>query len=81
LRPSKTASGLYIPTKDNETLPEGTVVAVGPGAPNKDGQIIPVNVKEGDRVLLPQFGGQPVKIGEDEYTIFRDADLLAKLNE
>jgi len=46
-------------------LPEATVIAVGPGAPNKEGVVTPVSVNVGDRVLLPGWGGSPIKVGED----------------
>lgn len=62
----KTASGLYLPSAASQAPPpEGTVLAVGPGAPRKDGSIAPVSLKEGDRVVLPAFGGVPVKVGEE----------------
>lgn len=62
----KTASGLYLPSAATHgPPPEGTVLAVGPGAPGKDGQVKPVSVKEGDRVVLPAFGGVPIKVGEE----------------
>ncbi|RKO85795.1 chaperonin 10-like protein, partial [Blyttiomyces helicus] len=77
----RTASGLYIPEKAQETLNEGVVLAVGPGGPDKDGVIRPVAVKEGERVLLPPYGGNSVKLGEQEYFLFRDSEILAKLSE
>ncbi|GAA5972919.1 hypothetical protein JCM21900_002868 [Sporobolomyces salmonicolor] len=78
----KTASGLYLPSASNsQPPPEGTVLAVGPGAPGRDGKILPLSVKEGDRVVLPGFGGLPVKVGEEEFHIFRDSEIIAKLNE
>ncbi|ORY81792.1 chaperonin 10-like protein [Leucosporidium creatinivorum] len=78
----KTASGLFLPSAANSTPPpEGIVIAVGPGAPGRDGKIVPVSVKEGDRVMLPGFGGAQVKVGEEEYQIFRDMEIIAKLNE
>jgi co-chaperonin GroES (HSP10) len=46
-------------------LPEAIVIAVGPGAPNKDGKVITPEVKAGDRVLLPGWGGNSIKVGED----------------
>jgi chaperonin GroES len=52
------------------------VVEVGPGARNKDGAIIPPSVKKGDRVLLPEYGGSPVKLGEAEFVLYRNDDLL-----
>lgn len=54
------------------------VIAVGPGAVTRDGTKIPVNVAVGDRVLLPEYGGHTVKLGEDEYTLYRDEDILGK---
>jgi hypothetical protein len=46
-------------------VPEATVIAVGPGAPNKEGVVQPVSVTVGDRVLLPGWGGNAIKVGED----------------
>lgn len=51
-------------------LNSGKVVAVGPGALDKSGNKIPVAVKEGDTVLLPEYGGTQVKLGEKEYVFF-----------
>lgn len=45
---------------------EGLVVAVGPGRRAMDGSLVPMSVKQGDKVLLPEFGGSPVKLGEDK---------------
>lgn len=47
-------------------LNSGKVVAVGPGARSTDGKLIPVSVKEGDVVLLPEYGGTEVKLGDKE---------------
>jgi chaperonin GroES len=57
---------------------------VGPGITNRDGKLIPVNVKVGDRVLLPEYGGHSVKLSsvkeeEDLYVLYRDEDILGKL--
>ncbi|PIL26658.1 hypothetical protein GSI_11283 [Ganoderma sinense ZZ0214-1] len=79
---TKTASGIFLPSASTNTpLPEATVIAVGPGAPNKDGTVLPVSVKAGDRVLLPGWGGSPIKVGEEEYFLFRDSEILAKIQE
>lgn len=48
-------------------LNSGKVVAVGPGARDKDGKLIPVTLKEGETVLLPEYGGTEVKLGEKEW--------------
>ncbi|KAF8587048.1 chaperonin Cpn10, partial [Ramaria rubella] len=79
---TKTAAGIFLPTSaTNNPLPEATVIATGPGAPNKDGQIVPTNVKPGDRVLLPGWGGNSIKVGDDEYHLFKDSEILAKIQE
>lgn len=51
-------------------LNSGKVVAVGPGTLDKSGNTIPVAVKEGDTVLLPEYGGTEVKLGEKQYVFF-----------
>jgi chaperonin GroES len=62
----KTASGIFLPTSATSSpLPEATVIAVGPGAPDKEGRIVPTSVKAGDRVLLPGWGGNAIKVGEE----------------
>ncbi|CAI5757255.1 unnamed protein product [Candida verbasci] len=83
LKPAaKTATGIYIPEKNQEKLNQATVVAVGPGITNTTtGQIIPTSVKQGDKVLLPSFGGNPIKIGEEEYLLFTDKEILAKIED
>jgi len=78
---TKTASGIFLPESTLEKLSEARVLAVGPGGLDKEGKRVEVSVKPGDRVLIPQFGGSPVKVGEEEYALFRDHELLAKINE
>ncbi|KAG0637733.1 chaperonin 10-like protein [Tuber brumale] len=78
---AKTASGIYLPESTVEKLSEAKVLAVGPGGTDKEGKRIEVSVKPGDRVLIPQYGGSPVKVGDEEYHLFRDHELLAKINE
>ncbi|CAG8598476.1 5664_t:CDS:2, partial [Paraglomus brasilianum] len=77
----KTAAGILIPEKSLETYNEGQVIAVGKGALDKHGKHIPPQVKEGDRVLIPTYGGNAIKVGDEEYHIFRDHEILAKINE
>lgn len=67
----KTATGIFLPTSATSSpLPEATVIAVGPGAPNKDGNVVPTQVKAGDRVLLPGWGGNTIKVGDEVCTIY-----------
>ncbi|KAK7202530.1 chaperonin 10-like protein [Myxozyma melibiosi] len=78
---NKTASGLYIPEKNVEKLNEAKVLATGPGAFDQNGKLMPVSVKAGDRVLIPPFGGSTVKVGDEDYILFRDHEILAKISE
>ncbi|CAI9095987.1 OLC1v1032039C2 [Oldenlandia corymbosa var. corymbosa] len=65
VQPAKTNAGILLPEKSAK-LNSGKVVAVGPGLRDKSGNAIPVAVKEGDTVLLPEYGGTQVKLGEKE---------------
>ncbi|KAJ5194611.1 10 kDa heat shock protein [Penicillium cinerascens] len=78
---AKTASGIFLPESSVKEQNEAKVLAVGPGAFDKDGKRLPMGVTSGDKVLIPQFGGSPIKVGEEEYTLFRDSEILAKINE
>ncbi len=71
----KTKSGIILPeTADKEKPEQGKVIAVGPGRGNK-----PVSVKKGDIVLFTKYGPNEIKIGDKEYLIAREEDILAIL--
>ncbi|KAL0963964.1 hypothetical protein UPYG_G00315850 [Umbra pygmaea] len=70
--------GIMLPEKAQGKVLQATVVAVGPGATNQKGNLIPVSVKVGEKVLLPEYGGTKVNLEEKEYFLFRDADILGK---
>lgn len=55
------------------------VIEAGPGAHDNNGKIVPMSVKIGDKVLLPEFGGSKVKLGEEDLFIFKDTDIIGKL--
>lgn len=79
---AKTASGLYLPEKNVEKLNQGTVLAVGPGFTDTNGNKVAPQVKVGDQVLIPQYGGSSIKLKDDEEVIlFRDSEILAKIND
>ncbi|KAH8818499.1 chaperonin 10-like protein [Hyaloscypha sp. PMI_1271] len=78
---AKTAGGIYLPESSVKELNEAKVLAVGPGGLDKDGKRVSCSVAPGDKVLIPQYGGSPVKVGDEEYHLFRDHDILAKINE
>ena len=69
--------GIIIPDSAKEKPQEGQVIAVGTGKLDENGKIIPFNVKKGDLVLMPKYGGTEVKIDDKEYQIVREDDILA----
>ena len=77
-----TASGLVIPDTAKEKPQEGTVVAVGPGRWDEDGEKrIPLDVAEGDTVIYSKYGGTEIKYGGEEYLILSARDVLAVVNK
>jgi chaperonin GroES len=68
--------GIFIPDTAKEKPQEGKVIAIGTGKVDDNGKLIPFNVKAGDRVLMPKYGGTEVKIDDQEYQIVREEDLL-----
>ena len=77
-----TASGLVIPDTAKEKPQEGTVVAVGPGRWDEDGEKrIPLDVSEGDTVIYSKYGGTEIKYNGEEYLILSARDVLAVVNK
>lgn len=74
---TKTASGIFIPDNAAEKPDQGEVLAVGPGKRNDKGDIAPMNVKVGDRVLFGKYSGQTVKVNGDELLVMKEDDLFA----
>lgn len=72
-----TASGLYLATDSKEKPQTGTVLAVGEGKHDKDGNLVPVPVKVGDRVIYGKYGGTEVTIDGEDVLILRVDDLYA----
>ena len=72
-------NGIFIPDSAKEKPHEGEVVAVGRGRRLDDGQILPLDVKTGDRVLFGKYTGSETKVDGTEYTIMRENDVLAIL--
>ena len=78
---TKTASGIIIPDSAQEKPEQGTVVAVGPGKWNEDGEErIPVSVSVGDRVIFSKYGYEEVKIAGVEYYILSASNIKAVIN-
>jgi chaperonin GroES len=74
---TKTASGIVIPDNAAEKPDQGEVLAVGPGKRNDKGELSPVGVSVGDRVLFGKYSGQTVKVDGDELLVMREEDLFA----
>jgi chaperonin GroES len=72
----KSEGGIIIPDSAKEKPQEGEVIAVGKGKKADDGKILPLDVKEGDRVLFGKYSGNDVKIDGVEYLIMREDDVL-----
>jgi chaperonin GroES len=73
--------GIIIPDTAKEKPQKGEVIATGPGRLDENGKRIPMEVKEGDKVLFSKYAGTEVKIGEEEYLIMREDDILAIIEE
>ena len=72
----KTAGGIIIPDTAQEKPTEAEVIAVGPGARNDQGQVVPLEVKPGDKVLFGKWSGTEVKLNNEELLIVKEADIL-----
>ena len=68
-----TASGIVLPDTAKEKPQRGSVLAVGPGARNEDGEHIQMDVEEGDEIIFSKYGGTEIKLGADEYLILRES--------
>ena len=72
----KTPGGIIIPDTAKEKPSEGEVIAVGPGARNDKGDIVPVEVKAGDRVLFGKWSGTEIKLDGQELLIMKESDIM-----
>jgi chaperonin GroES len=70
--------GIIIPDSAKEKPQEGEIIAVGAGKREK-GELVPLDVKPGDRVLFGKYSGTEIKIEDQEYLILREEEILAKL--
>jgi chaperonin GroES len=76
---AKTASGLYIPDQHKEKPAEGIVVAIGIGRRTESGNLIPLEVKAGDKVLFGKYAGSEADTGGEKLLILREEEILAIL--
>ncbi len=73
----KTAGGIIIPDTAAEKPTQGEIVAVGAGARNEKGQIVPLDVKVGDRILFGKWSGTEVKVDGEDLLIMKESDIMA----
>jgi chaperonin GroES len=78
-REEKTAGGILLPDTAKEKPQTGEVVAVGPGKLKEDGERVAPEVKVGDRVLYSKYSGTDLKLGDAEYVLVAEKDILAVL--
>jgi len=77
----RTKGGIIIPDTAKEKPQQGEIVAVGPGAPDEEGNVQPLDVKPGDRVLFGKWSGTEVKIDGEELLIMKESDILGVLED
>ena len=78
---TKTASGIVIPDSAVEKPSQGEVIAAGPGKLLENGQLRPLSVKTGDRILFGKYSGSEVKLGVDELLVMREDDILGTIDK
>jgi chaperonin GroES len=76
---TKTAGGIIIPDTAKEKPQQGEVIAVGPGARDEAGKVVPLDLKPGDRVLFGKWSGTEVKIDGEDLLIMKESDVLGVL--
>jgi chaperonin GroES len=72
----KTPGGIIIPDTVQEKPMQGEVIAVGPGVRDESGKLVPLDVKNGDRVLFGKWSGTEVKIDGEELAIMKESDIF-----
>jgi len=73
--------GIIIPDTAKEKPQEAEVIAVGPGKLDDNGKRMPVDVKKGDRILIGKYSGSEIKIGDDEFVIVREDEILGVIEK
>ena len=77
----KSVGGIIIPDTAKEKPSQGEVIAVGPGGRDESGKLIPIDLKEGDRVLFGKWSGTEVKIDGQELLIMKESDIMGIIDE
>jgi chaperonin GroES len=77
----KTKGGIIIPDTAKEKPMEGEIVAVGPGARDENGVLVPLDVKKGDRILFGKWSGTEIKLHGDELLIMKESDIMGIIDD
>lgn len=72
-----TSGGIVLPDSAQDKPQKGEVVAIGDGHVKDDGTRVPLTVKEGDRVIFSSYAGEEISVGDDEFLLLRESDILA----
>ena len=78
---SKTAGGIFIPDTAKEKPMEGEIIAVGPGARDEKGTLVPLDVKKGDHILLGKWSGSEIKLDGEDLLIMKESDIMGVLDD
>jgi chaperonin GroES len=76
----KTAGGIFIPDTAKEKPMEGEIIAVGPGARDEQGTLVPLDVKKGDHVLFGKWSGSEIKLDGEDLLIMKESDVMGVID-
>lgn len=74
-----TAGGIVLPDAAKDKPQQGEVIAIGDGHVNSNGDRVPLTVKEGDKVIFSSYAGDEITVGDEEYLLLRESDIMATL--
>ena len=77
----KTAGGIIIPDTAKEKPQEGEVIAIGSGARDESGKVIPLDVKQGDRIVFSKWSGTEITVEGQEYLVMKESDIIGVLDK
>jgi chaperonin GroES len=77
----KTTGGIFIPDTVQEKPMEGEIIAVGPGARDERGIVVPLDVKKGDRILFGKWSGSEVKLDGEDLLIMSESDIMGVIDQ
>ena len=78
---SKTAGGIFIPDTAKEKPMEGEIIAVGPGARDEQGTLVPLDVKKGDHILFGKWSGSEIKLDGEDLLIMKESDVMGVIED